>query len=415
MEHLLLIADDDPAQRESIRRVVESSKLGISRVLEAGDGREALRLAITEEPDVLLLDVRMPEMTGLEVVERLGGVSKRRKVIFCSGYSYFDYAVRAMQLGALDYLTKPAKREALLRALSRAIDELDEAGNRAAHELRVTDMRYVLEKRILRECVTGQVDDETIWFLENMDLTSDALCCAFYWEVKRTLSEVEKEEVSRHLRRELEPTGYPHMLFVHRRSIDFLLFGNKNLERERAQALVLDIFRDVLHQHDIETRGAVGSWVDDTMQIERSYTEAQLRVSGRATPPDFDRAMEQEGLPAEKPLEGKTPPEIQKMCEYLEAHYTERVGLEDVTGYAGFSKYYGGRVFKQFMGTTIIDYLIRLRLEQAKKLLAESDLSIKQIGYEVGYQDPNYFTWSFKKATGMSPVKYRYFLETNPK
>ena len=414
MEHKLLIADDDADQRRIVREIVEKSKLGISHIIEAETGMDAVRLALTEGTDILLLDIRMPGITGLEVMEHLQGVSKRRKVIFCSGYRYFDYAVRAVQLGAIDYLTKPTRPETLLRALSRAVDELDAAENRAAHDLRVTDMRYVLEKRILRECVTGQVDDETIWFLENMDLTSDALCCAFYWEVKRQLSEVEKEQVSRHLRRELEPTGYRHMLFVHRRSIDFLLFGSKTLEKERAQAVVSDIFRDVLTQHEIETRSAIGSWVDDTMQIERSYTEAQLKVSGRATPPDFDRAMEQE-LSEEKVHEGKIPQEIQKMCEYLEAHYTERVGLEDVTSHAGFSKYYGGRVFRQYMGTTIIDYLIRLRLEQAKKLLGESDMSIKQIGYEVGYQDPNYFTWSFKKATGMSPVKYRYFLETSQK
>ncbi len=411
MEHKLLIADDDENQRRIIRSYVEEIKTRISCILEAATGTDAVRIALTERPDILLLDVRMPDFTGLEVVEQLQGVSKRRKVIFCSGYSYFDYAVRAMQLGALDYLSKPTKRDALIRALSRAIDELDAAENRAAHELQVTDMRYVLEKRILRECVTGQVDDETIWFLENMDLTSDALCCAFYWEVKRSLSEVEKEEVSRHLRRELEPTGYRHMLFVHRRSIDFLLFGSKTLEKERAQAVVADIFRDVLGQHEIETHSAVGSWVDDTMQIERSYTEAQLRVSGSATPPDFDRAMALE-LSEDLPRVEKLPPEIQKMCEYLQEHYTERVGLEDVTSHAGFSKYYGGRVFRQYMGTTIIDYLIRLRLEQAKKLLAESDMSVKQIGYEVGYQDPNYFTWSFKKAMGISPVKYRYFLET---
>ena len=103
------------------------------------------------------------------------------------------------------------------------------------------------------------------------------------------------------------------------------------------------------------------------------------------------------------------PPEIKLICEYLQENYEEKLTLEEITQHVGFSKYYGGRLFKQYMGMTIIEYLIKIRLDRAKELLTQREYSIKQISYMVGYQDPNYFTWSFKKATGISPVKYRYF------
>lgn len=178
------------------------------------------------------------------------------------------------------------------------------------------------------------------------------------------------------------------------------------------QQVVFDIFDRTLKEYDIPYTSGAGSWVDDVFQLEQSYIDAQNKVDGHPSLPVRDLLTEQSRFDTEKnsnAVSNQVPPEIKLICEYLQENYEEKLTLEEITQHVGFSKYYGGRLFKQYMGMTIIEYLIKIRLDRAKELLTQGEYSIKQISYMVGYQDPNYFTWSFKKATGISPVKYRYF------
>ena len=416
----LLIVDDEPLERQALRFFVEHSKLEIDTILEAGNGIDAVQLALTEQPDLCVLDIKMPGLSGLEVMEQIKSVNKHCRVVFSTAYSYFDYAVRALQLGALDFLVKPVKKETLIRVLNKGIDELDAEQSEAEYKVRIKDMTYILEKRILRELVTGIVDEETLWFLEQHGIASDARCVSFFFKLGRDLNEEEKENISRHLRRELTHTGYKYQLYAHKRSIDFLLYGRETMQTERMEQAVKDIFARTLDEYGVPNRCGVGTWVDDVSQLEQSYADAQSAADGMPAAPAREplpevqstaaNAFEQSAPAAQAPAgQGAMPAEIKKMCAYMQENYAEKISLEDVTQNVGFSKFYGGRLFKQYMGMTIIEYLIDVRLSRAKELLAQGEFSIKQISFMVGYQDPNYFTWSFKKATGISPVKYRYF------
>lgn len=410
----LLIADDEALERQALRFFVENSELEIDTILECGNGIDAVRIALAEQPQICILDIKMPGMSGLEVMEQLKSVNGSCKVILSTAYSYFDYAVRALHLGAMDFLVKPVKKEVLLRAVNRAIDELDEEQNTMKRRQRITDMSYVLEKRILRELATGQIDEETLWFLDGIGLASEILCAAFFWRLERELSEEEKERISRNLRKKMSAAGYSHLLFVHRTSIDALVMGGAGLMTEEAWSVTRQIFKETLEEFHVPYRAATGPWVNDIFQIELSYVEARKALHEEILAPVVDFINEPPELKKENDVrQAGKPPEIAEMCRYLEEHYSEKLSLEDVTQKVGFSKYYGGRLFKQYMGTTIIDYLIQIRMNRAKELLEQGEYSIKQISYMIGYQDPNYFTWSFKKAMGISPVKYRYSQNSN--
>lgn len=405
----LLIADDEVLERQALRFFIENSELEIGTIFECGNGIDAVRIALADQPEICILDIKMPGMSGLEVMERLKSVDRKCKVIFSTAYSDFDYAVHALHLGAMDFLVKPVKKDVLLRAVNRAIDELDEEQDAIKRRQRVTDMSYVLEKRILRELATGQIDEETLWFLDGIGLSNEILCAAFFWRLERELSEEEKERISRHLRKQMSAAGYRHLLFVHRTSIDALVMGGAELPSETAEETTRQIFKETLEEFQVPHRAAAGPWVNDIFQIELSYVEARKALHEQVLAPVVDFINEPVELKKENNAkQAAMPPEIVGMCRYLEEHYSEKLSLEDVTQKVGFSKYYGGRLFKQYMGTTIIDYLIQIRMNKAKELLAQEKYSIKQISYMIGYQDPNYFTWSFKKAMGMSPVKYRY-------
>jgi len=110
----ILIADDEAPARARLRRLVEEIP-GHDVVGEAGNGREALLQAEQQRPDVLLLDIRMPGMDGLEAARHLAALENPPAVIFTTAYG--DHALEAFAAHALDYLLKPIRKERLEQAL----------------------------------------------------------------------------------------------------------------------------------------------------------------------------------------------------------------------------------------------------------------------------------------------------------
>lgn len=111
----VVIADDEPLARERIRTLL-STQGDVSVVAECGDGEETLRLLARERPDVVFLDVQMPELNGFEVLEALPG-ELRPSVIFVTAYD--EHAVRAFEVNAVDYLLKPVEPRRFEAALAR--------------------------------------------------------------------------------------------------------------------------------------------------------------------------------------------------------------------------------------------------------------------------------------------------------
>ena len=128
-----LIAEDEAPARESLREYLAASP-AVEIVAEAVDGRTALALADAHAPDLLFLDVRLPELSGLEVARR---IRHRAEIVFTTAYDRF--AVAAFEIGAIDYLVKPFGRERLAAAVERALARLGQAavgaGDRARDSL----------------------------------------------------------------------------------------------------------------------------------------------------------------------------------------------------------------------------------------------------------------------------------------
>src|SRR4029453_2193191 len=108
----VVVEDEEPARRALLGHLADAGWIEV--VGEARDGREAVRLIDRHEPGLVFLDVRLPEMSGLEVLER---IRHAPEIVFTT--AYHRYALAAFELGALDYLLKPFGRERLRRALER--------------------------------------------------------------------------------------------------------------------------------------------------------------------------------------------------------------------------------------------------------------------------------------------------------
>jgi len=122
----VLVVDDEGDIRASLRGVLSDEGL---RVIEAEDGRGALSLVRSERPDLVLLDVWMPEVDGIELLRRLQEEPERPQVIMISGHGNIETAVQATKLGAFDFIEKPFSIDALLSVVGRALEQRALADN----------------------------------------------------------------------------------------------------------------------------------------------------------------------------------------------------------------------------------------------------------------------------------------------
>ena len=114
----VLIVDDEPLARERLRRFCEEDLSGYHVIAEASDGANAIREAQQHHPDVVLLDVRMPGMDGIEAARHLAEIEPAPAIIFTTAYD--DYALDAFAVHAVGYLLKPVRRDKLEEALKAA-------------------------------------------------------------------------------------------------------------------------------------------------------------------------------------------------------------------------------------------------------------------------------------------------------
>jgi two-component system response regulator YesN len=122
----LIIADDEKWVRTAVKTLIPFEELGLSLASEAANGIEALELCRQHEPDILVTDIMMPGLTGLELTKELRRLFPKLKIIIISGYNDFEYARTAMKYGITDYLLKPVEENELIQVLKRIRSEIDE-------------------------------------------------------------------------------------------------------------------------------------------------------------------------------------------------------------------------------------------------------------------------------------------------
>lgn len=120
----VLIADDEKRIRTGIRKSIEWDKLGIQDVYMAEDGISALKICEKEHPEIIITDIRMPGLNGLELAKAASEKYGTKKVIMLSGYSEFEYAQKAIRIGVEEYLLKPVKIDELTELLSGSVEKI---------------------------------------------------------------------------------------------------------------------------------------------------------------------------------------------------------------------------------------------------------------------------------------------------
>jgi two-component system response regulator YesN len=124
--HTLLIVDDERLVVDTLAQTIPWSSIQIEYVHKAYSAEQALQIMNTNSIDIVITDIRMPKVTGLELIEKIRELNKRTKCIIYSGYSDFEYARQAMSSQVVEYLLKPARDEDIIAAVERMSKRLDE-------------------------------------------------------------------------------------------------------------------------------------------------------------------------------------------------------------------------------------------------------------------------------------------------
>lgn len=536
----VFLVEDEMVIRRGIKNSIDWEKEGYIFCGEASDGELAYPMIIKEKPDILITDIRMPFMDGLELCKLVKKELPNIKILILSGYDEFDYAKEAIRLGVTEYLLKPISSGKLLEALNGVSESI-----RREKEDKDLVRKYMEEMREKRE----NTEHEKQKFFEQMiagNLSmADALETGKKYEMnlsagmynlllfRFTLGEENRKsgellgEAEYAIEKLTERLEY---VFEFQRGVEgwaFLLMAdNEEQMSERVKELSKDLEEIMKNYSTIAYFGGIGQPVARLRELEESFREAERALAARFTM-ELNRIISVEDirmaqnvdtlddieitsfgeiektrtmlekflnngaedeidefvdvyineLPEEnlksvlmrqyiimdayivmmsfcEKIEGiegemqaqseelknsmKTIQTLEEIKNYIrmllkkiigvrdtisgrrysdiieiakdqirKTYMSDEISLNTIAAEVGMSPSYFSSIFSKEMGKTFVEYLTEIRMDRTKELLMCSSMKTSEIGYEVGYKDPHYFSYIFKKTQNCTPKEFR--------
>ena len=173
----LLIADDEKSIRDGLKCILDWEKLGFALCGEAANGQDALSCILKNKPSLVLLDIRMPKLSGIDIIRIAREQGYNGKFIILSGYSDFSYAQAAIHYGVEDYLTKPIDEDELLDVINTIREHIEQEHRKSDN---IALYREKAKDTILHELVTGIWKNEDTSNLVSADFHGMALDADVY-------------------------------------------------------------------------------------------------------------------------------------------------------------------------------------------------------------------------------------------
>ncbi len=528
-EYRVLLVDDEEEIRTGISRKIHWAALGLSLVGEAGNGEEALELAEQLRPDMVLTDIKMPFMDGLELCRRLRQSLPAAKLVVFSGFDDFEYARQAVGMGVSEYILKPINASELSEVLNRLKNQLDsqrlERRNMESLRRRYEESLPVLRELFYTRLLSGQLCPDQVqeraaryeiemppgmWtaalvhadlsgggegadrdelvllsvqsFLEeHFKLDGCAARVVLFGDTAALLVRLSGEDKLYPMLEELERlsllsqsylgiplaagVGAPcqgaeelHRSVLGARSaLDYraLMGGGPiiyigDLEPQNAAAISFEEEdqRQLSAAIKLGTPEQVEQVIQELMErlrqtglslskchlfllevvtclvrLTRSGGVAVEEVFGKdftgaVSISDFSsldglgRWLEERCLKLHALLGKQRTDSAWRMVEqakdYIAGHYAdEKLSVERLCSHIHLSPTYFSTLFKREVGMSFTAYVTQVRMDEAVRLLRDTDEKTYRVAQQTGYSDPNYFSYVFKRQFGLSPSKFR--------
>jgi Response regulator containing CheY-like receiver domain and AraC-type DNA-binding domain len=355
-----MLIDDQEVIRKEIKRLpVWGEKTGFMIAAEAKDGDEALIKLSAMHIDLVITDIRMPKIDGLELLQRINERKLCPCVVLLSDYTEFAYARQSLIYGAFDYLGKPVYEGLLLDLLARVEHFLAE---KALAEERIKKLEAVVETRAGLFFPDSEVTQIIIHILNsgteiallvsNMAATTEA---AFDGDIVRTAL------VLKNAMAEISKAVFQTCAWLNQ----FMEIGN-------------DDHPDFLQPPNLEAlKQVLVAEIEKIVTLLRKihyYNDNQI---------------------------------VKRVCHYVLQNNNRDLSIHGIAEALFLNRSYISETFRQKTGMTVIEFITLIKIEQAKKLIRENKLRNYEIADKLGFKDVEYFSRLFKKYTGSSPTEFR--------
>lgn len=460
----ILIAEDEKFIRRGLRTMIERSPVPTGEILEARDGEEALELLRTRPVDLLVTDIRMPRMDGIELVSRLRELDRPPMVLVVSGYDDFSYAVEMLRSGAQDYLLKPVERERLYEALEKleeryrreqsAQEEQDRQLHRALRQLMLEGAggehsgllekaresffpgpyvgfcvgagEYPLPERALR--LRGA--DPVTFFAVPAEECEQAAA----FPLPLGSSGVYEGVESLHDCYQAAHAAWKRSFFTGELCEAPVKEGNRmpsittrqlaglvGLSRGEEVSRLLAEEADSVSRSEMSPDAFANLCGEFIRQLRTSY-QTSLPLEGEAERFaniwDFSSCsqylMELDqwldllcSQAAQEFSDYENKQKIRQAVQYMQENFRQPLNMAQVSNHVSMNYSLFSLLFKQYTGSNFVNYMQKLRLNEAKKLLETTDWRVNEIGRRVGFADEKRFLKVFKAIVGVSPTEYR--------
>ncbi|MCR8642540.1 response regulator [Paenibacillus sp. N1-5-1-14] len=444
----ILVVDDEPRICKGVSAILLQSGLAIREVMTAGNGFEALDLMRIEQVDLVITDIQMSGMDGIELIQAISMDNPAIPIIVFSAHGEFEYAQKALHFGVKDYLLKPIAEEQLLQTVSRALAGKQE---RAKYSLDTDlidkfSLKEVLtnENYVLNEILNEQIDQEEITdILTHLGKRIEgSYYCLLAFQLDLNSAGFNNDKIKSYRDKNLlkyaclniieESLDKREKLTFYRMNnqiIVLLPFDSEEINSAHfpAQQQLFILSNTLLMnlQTFINVKCKVGmSRIHSG--IENAYTmygEAEAALKWGENSQDYTVLYFGDLETHEKVLQvdvggsnvGKTVAHeehntfIKETMAFIEQFYMRRgLKLQDIANSVHLSSNYLSYLFKKHVGLNVWDYVTQLRMEEGKRLILHTDKKRYEIAELVGYESPEHFGKVFKKYFGISTSEVKH-------
>lgn len=411
----VIIVDDDEVMCEGLKNNIPWEENGIQVVDTAFNGEEGLKLVERHKPHIVLSDITMPRMNGLQMADCIRQSFPWIKVVFLTGYDDFQYAKKALDLKASEYLLKYEEDEVILEAVVKVCKELEE--ERSLLD-RVEKSKPLMKDKFFNELTTGIGSDELIEKearLLEINFSGRYFCMAVIHVAERKdLSGADKSqglELQLYSIRNLcEETveefgeGIHLVSYYNGVCILFNLRDDSHPTRDYLNRVLGKVLENVKKYLKIAIAIGVGGIYEGYKNISRSYSDAAAAL-------ETGSILQQEGILFNREVNNNEDPQeamVKRIIDYVNKNYhKEELSLGDIANEVYISPAYISTLFKKHMKIYFSDYLAQIRIKKAAELLERTGMKTYEVAEKVGYTNSQYFSTLFKKLTGYSPTDYK--------
>jgi two-component system response regulator YesN len=364
----VLIAEDESIARRGLVENVDWDGSGIELTAAAENGMEAYLMAQEFTPDIIVTDICMPVMNGLELIEKLRQEMPSIRYIILSAHEEFAWAQQAIRFGVDNYVVKPVDDAELIKTIKAVYCKTE----KMRREMFQKNIDYLLLKN---DCL----------FMERYQQLEDQLVLAL-----RFLQIPEMEEILDKI---------------------YAMFSTgQNSARMPDVESTIHYCRSVCMRQFVRLReslSAQGS--NDIFMGMESMIENELLPldNGAAIFSWYRRKLREYANVLVVHNQSRVERVVEQAEKYIRQNYAHDVTLNGVSAEVFVSPQYLSRIFHSEKGISFIEYLNRYRIERAKELLYQKNVPITEVAFQAGYNDYKYFGNVFKKYTGLTPRDFR--------